>query len=101
MVLFPIREGFNYKKIKISKDKYEEMYQIHLKENGIVHSKFVRTGFDKSNCKKYDIVQNEKEYIYTEKDIDEKLLISKTGKKLSGMAKINKINKILLELNSK
>lgn len=53
------------KAIIISKEKFEDMYTIHLKENGISHSKSVRMGFEKSNSKKY-IVINDLENIKSE-----------------------------------
>lgn len=44
-------------KIKISKEDYEKLYKEHLKEHGIVSSKAVRIGFDKSNISKYEIIE--------------------------------------------
>lgn len=91
-------------KIKISKADYEELYKKHLEENGAKHNPFVRKAFDIANKSKYEVVEFEQqEYIqtkiYTVEDIDESLLISKNGKKLVGMARNNKIKKILEDLN--
>lgn len=91
-------------KIKISKADYEELYKKYLEENKEIHNPFIRKGFDIANKSKYVVVEfEEKEYIqtkiYTAEDIDESLLVSKNGKKLVGMAKKYKIQKLLEEMN--
>lgn len=90
---------------KISKEQYENLYEQHLKKLKTEHNPFVRMAFDIINKNKYEVIENEKEQyvqtkIYTVEDIPEEKLLSKNGKKLVGMAKINKINKILEEMNS-
>lgn len=92
-------------KIKISKVDYKKLYEKHLKENGITHNPFIKKAFDISNKNKYEVIEfQEQEYIqtkiYTIEDIDENLLVSKTGKKLVGMAKQHKIKKLLEEMNA-
>lgn len=89
--------NFEEQKEKITKKEYETLYKNYLKENGINHLKSVRISFDNANKEKYEIIEKK---IYTEKDIDEKLLVSKNGKKLVGSARKYKIEKILKELNS-
>lgn len=89
--------NFGEQKEKITKEEYETLYKNYLKENGINHLKSVRISFDNANKGKYEIIEKK---LYTEKDIDEKLLVSKSGKKLVGMARKYKIEKILKELNS-
>lgn len=44
---------------KISKEEYENLYKIYLKENDIRNLKSVRKGFDLSNKSKYEIVEDE------------------------------------------
>lgn len=89
--------NFEEKKEKITREEYEDLYKNYLKENGITHSKPVKIAFDNSVKGKYEIIEKK---LYTEKDIDEKLLVSKSYKKLVGMAREMKIKKILKELNS-
>lgn len=90
--------NFEEKKEKITREEYEDLYINYLKENGINHLKSVRISFDNANKNKYEIIEKK---VYTEKDIDENLLVSKNGKKLVGSAREMKIKKILNELNSK
>lgn len=92
-------------KIKISKADYKKLYEKHLEENGATHNPFIRKAFDISNKNKYEVIEfQDQEYIqtkiYTIEDIDESLLVSKTGKKLVGMAKQHKIKKLLEEMNA-
>lgn len=92
-------------KIEISKVDYEELYKKYLEENNIKHSVQVKKIFDTMNKSKYEVMEfKQKEYIqtkiYTVEDIPEEKLLSKNGKRLAGMAKINKIKKILEEMNS-
>lgn len=89
--------NFEEKKEKITREEYEDLYKNYLKENGITHSKPVKIAFDNFVKGKYEIIEKK---LYTEKDIDEKLLVSKSGKKLVGSARKYKIEKILKELNS-
>lgn len=91
-------------KIKISKENYEELYKKYLEEIKQKHNLAARKIFDTMNKSKYEVIEfEEKEYIqtkiYTAEDIDESLLVSKNGKKLVGMAKKYKIQKLLEEMN--
>lgn len=91
-------------KIKISKVDYENLYKKYLHEINQEPTPTNKKIFDTMNKSKYEIIEFEtKEYIqtkiYTVEDIDESLLISKTGKKLVGSARQHKIKKILEELN--
>lgn len=92
--------------IKITKKEYENLYNEYLKQLGEEHNHFIRKTFDFINKTKYEVVEDmereqpkEKTLIFTEKDIDESLLVSKTGKKLVGMARQHKIKKLLGEMN--
>ncbi|MBC2856819.1 hypothetical protein H3N56_10240 [Cetobacterium sp. 2A] len=85
-------------KAKISKEKYEELYKDYLEKYDGQHSLHTRKVFDMISQDKYEVV--EKINKYTESDIDENLLVSKQGKKLVGMARKYKIDKILQEMNS-
>lgn len=90
---------------KISKEQYENLYEQHLKKLKTEHNPFVRMAFDISNKNKYEVIENDKEKyvqtkIYTAEDIPEEKLLSKNGKRLVGTARINKIKKILKEMNS-
>lgn len=93
---------------KISKEEYENLYKIYLKENDIKNLKSVRKGFDLSNKSKYEIVENEpQEKIYLVSELPQEKLLSKSGKKLVGGAlnarleKIAKDEKIKIEHNGK
>lgn len=93
---------------KISKEEYENLYKIYLKENDIKNLKSVRKGFDLSNKSKYEIVENEpQEKIYLVSEVSQEKLLSKSGKKLVGGAlnarleKIAKDEKIKIEHNGK
>jgi len=92
------------KLIKITKKDYENLYDEYLKQLGEEHNHFIRKTFDFINKAKYEVIEEtSKEYIqtkiYTTEDIDESLLVSKTGKKLVGMARQHKIKKLLEEMN--
>ena len=93
---------------KISKEEYENLYKIYLKENDIRNLKSVRKGFDLSNKSKYEIVEDEpQEKIYLVSELPQEKLLSKSGKKLVGGAlnarleKIAKDEKIKIEHNGK
>lgn len=90
--------------IKISKKDYEDLYKDYLEQLGEEHNHFIRKSFDFINKTKYEVIEDiKKEYIqtkiYTVEDIDESLLVSKTGKKLVGMARQHKIKKLLEGMN--
>lgn len=93
------------KLIKITKKDYENLYNEYLKQLGEEHNHFIRKTFDFINKAKYEIVEDmereqpKEKTLFTEKDIDESLLVSKTGKKLVGMARQHKIKKLLELLN--
>lgn len=92
------------KLIKITKKDYEDLYRNYLEELGEEHNQFIRKSFDFINKTKYEITEdNKQDYIqikiYTIEDIDESLLVSKTGKKLVGNARNIKAQKLLDELN--
>ncbi len=92
------------KLIKITKKDYENLYRNYLEELGEEHNQFIRKSFDFINKTKYEITEdNKQDYIqikiYTIEDIDESLLVSKTGKKLVGNARNIKAQKLLDELN--
>lgn len=100
-----VLEPLKIDKIKISKKDYEDLYNAFLEEIGQQHNVIARKIFDTMNKSKYEVIEFElKEYIqtkiYTVEDIDESLLVSKNGKKLTGMVRTNKIKKILEEMNS-
>ena len=89
---------------KISKKDYENLYKDYLERLGEQHNLYMRKSFDFINKTKYDVIEDiQKEYIqtkiYTTEDIDESLLVSKTGKKLVGMARQHKIKKLLEDMN--
>ncbi|WP_297599171.1 replication initiation protein [uncultured Cetobacterium sp.] len=91
--------------IKINKKDYEDLYKKYLRQIGEEHNKFIRKSFDFVNKAKYEVIEDiKKEYIqtkiYTTEDIDESLLVSKTGKKLVGMARQHKIKKLLEDMNN-
>ena len=95
--------------IKISKKDYEDLYKDYLGQLGEKHNHFIRKSFDFINKTKYEVIEDmereqpKEEYIqtkiYTVEDIDESLLVSKTGKKLVGMARQHKIKKLLEDMN--
>lgn len=90
---------------RISKKNYEELYDKHLKQLGEQHNPYIRKSFDFANKSKYEVMEDIKEEyiqtrIYTAEDIEERLLVSKTGKKLVGNAKKLKAEKLLKEWNS-
>lgn len=91
-------------KIKITKSEYEILYKKHLKENGITHNPFIRKAFDILNKTKYEFIEEKKRKIRPKKtmivgtEISEDLLLSAKGKKLFGMARKNKIEKILEQM---
>ena len=92
-------------KIKISKIDYENLYKKYLEEIGQEPTPTNKKIFNTMNKSKYEVIEfQEQEYIqtkiYTIEDIDENLLVSKTGKKLVGMAKQHKIKKLLEEMNT-
>ncbi|MGL5903265.1 MAG: replication initiation protein, partial [Cetobacterium sp.] len=89
---------------KISKTDYEKLYHGYLDQIGEKHNVFIRKSFDLVNKAKYEVLEDAKEQdiqakIYTMEDINENLLVSKTGKKLVGMARQHKIKKLLEEMN--
>lgn len=91
-------------KIKISKAEYEELYKKYLEENKIIDTPGVKKIFGIMNKIKYEVIEfqqpNFKQTkIYTVEDIEPSLLLSKTGKKLSGSILANRINKILEDMN--
>ncbi|MGL5760392.1 MAG: replication initiation protein, partial [Cetobacterium sp.] len=91
--------------IKISKKDYENLYKNYLEKLGEQHNLYMRKSFDFINKAKYEIIEDmEREQpkekpLFSEKDIDESLLVSKTGKKLVGMARQHKIKKLLEDMN--
>ena len=93
------------KLIKISKKDYEDLYKDYLEQLGEEHNHFIRKSFDFINKAKYEIIEDmereqpKEKTLFIEKDIDESLLVSKTGKKLVGMARQHKIKKILEDMN--
>lgn len=92
------------KLIKITRKDYEDLYKNYLEQLGEEHNHFIRKSFDFINKAKYEVIEDiKKEYvqtkIYTAEDIDESLVVSKTGKKLVGMARQHKIKKLLEEMN--
>ncbi len=42
--------------VEISKDDYEYLYEMYLKENEVPNLKSVRIGFDRMNSTKYKII---------------------------------------------
>lgn len=90
--------------VNITKKDYENLYKKYLEQLGEKHNHFIRKTFEFINKAKYKIIEDDKqEYIqtkiYTIEDIDESLLVSKTGKKLVGNARNIKAQKLLDELN--
>ncbi|MGL4358443.1 MAG: replication initiation protein [Cetobacterium sp.] len=92
---------------KISKIDYDNLYDEYLEKLGEEHNLYIRKSFDFINKAKYEIVEDmEREQpkensLFSEKDIDESLLVSKTGRKLVGMARQHKIKKLLEEMNKR
>lgn len=91
-------------KIKITQDQYNQMYKEYLKENNSKDIPSMKSSFKLKMISKYEIIKLPKEEyiqtkIYTVEDIDESLLVSKNGRKLVGMAKKYKIQKLLEEMN--
>lgn len=90
---------------KISKKDYENLYKDYLERLGEQHNLYMRKSFDFINKAKYEIIeemereQPKEKTLFIEKDIDESLLVSKTGKKLVGMARQHKIKKLLEDMN--
>ena len=91
---------------KISKKDYENLYKDYLERLGEQHNLYMRKSFDFINKAKYEVIEDmereqpkEKILIFTEKDINESLLVSKTGKKLVGMARQHKIKMLLEDMN--
>ena len=84
---------------KISKKDYENLYKDYLERLGEQHNLYMRKSFDFINKTKYEIIEEVEKKKFTENDIDESLLVSKTGKKLVGTARKNKIEKLLEEMN--
>lgn len=92
------------KLIKITRKDYEDLYKDYLEQLGEEHNHFIRKSFDFINKTKYEVIEDiSKEYvqtkIYTVEDIEESLLVSKSGKKLVGMARQHKIKKLLEDMN--
>ncbi|MGL4612576.1 MAG: replication initiation protein [Cetobacterium sp.] len=91
---------------KICKKDYENLYKDYLERLGEQHNLYMKKSFDFINRTKYEIIedmeieQQKEKSLFTEKDIDESLLVSKTGKKLVGMARQYKIKKLLEDLNN-
>ncbi|MGL5903595.1 MAG: hypothetical protein ACRCZO_13010 [Cetobacterium sp.] len=87
---------------KISKDEYENLYKIYLKENDIRNLKSVRKGFDLSNKSKYKIVEDEpQEKIYHADELPKEKLLSKTGKELKGMPLLMRLRKLAKDMQIK
>ncbi|MGL4358445.1 MAG: hypothetical protein ACRCSY_07100, partial [Cetobacterium sp.] len=86
---------------------YDNLYDEYLEKLGEEHNLYIRKSFDFINKAKYEIVEDmEREQpkgnsLFSEKDIDESLLVSKTGRKLVGMARQHKIKKLLEEMNKR
>lgn len=91
-------------KIKISKADYEELYKKYLEDIKQEPTPTNKKIFNTMNKSKYEVMEFEQKEciqtkIYTVEDIDERLLVSKSGRKLVGMAKQHKIKKVLEEMN--
>lgn len=91
-------------KIKISKADYEELYKKYLEDIKQEPTPTNKKIFNTMNKSKYEVMAFEQKEciqtkIYTVEDIDERLLVSKSGRKLVGMAKQYKIKKVLEEMN--
>lgn len=90
---------------KISKKDYENLYKDYLERLGEQHNLYMRKSFDFINKTKYEVIEDmereqpKEKTLFTEKDIDESLLVSKTGKRLVGMARQHKIKKLLEDMN--
>ena len=69
------------KKIKITKEKYEELYNKYLKENNAEHNLLTRKGFDISNKNKYEIVEEKTSYTNTQETVVESHIIDITEPK--------------------
>ena len=91
---------------KISKAEYEDLYKEYLIKHNAEDSLSMKKTFKLHMINsRYEVVELQKEEyvqtrIYTVEDIDESLLVSKTGKKLVGNARKLKREKLLKELNS-
>ena len=91
---------------KISKAEYDDLYKEYLRKHNAEDSLSMKKTFKLHMINsKYEVVKLQKEEyiqtrIYTDEDIDESLLVSKTGKKLVGMARKHKIKKLLEDMNS-
>lgn len=107
-------------KQEITEDEFEKIYQKYLKDNNAEDRPFTRQCFavpyniikkeDKEMADEKNIVEDlfntatlvtekEQKKIYTAADIPEEMLLSKTGKKLTGGALAGRIKKILNEMN--
>ncbi|MGL4358432.1 MAG: replication initiation protein [Cetobacterium sp.] len=84
---------------KITKEEYENLYKIYLKENNIRNLKSVRKGFDLSNKSKYKVVEEEpQEKIYHADELPQEKLLSKTGKELKGMPLLMRLRKLAKDM---
>lgn len=81
---------------EITKEEYNEMYQIYLEKTNLQDDELQKKVFSLMNRNKYKIIEKK---IYTAADIPEEKLLSKSGKKLVGAALKMKIEKILEEMN--
>ena len=104
-ILFDEKEEFSQldkldpiEKEKISPDKYEELYKKYLKENGIIHNKITRLGFDKSIGAKYEVVKIPEEKIYTVDELPKEKLLSKNGKELKGVSLLMRLRKLAQDM---
>lgn len=92
-------------KIKITNEEYKQLYLKHCKEHNIEpNNKVVKLAFDQANLKKYEVIEQKKRKIRPKKtmilgtEISQNLLLSAKGKKLFGIARKNKIEKILEQM---
>lgn len=92
-------------KMKITREAYAHLYIKHCEKHNIdPKNKVVNLAFDQANLKKYEFIEEQKRKIRPKKtmiigtEIQEDLLLSGKGKKLFGMARKNKIEKILERL---
>lgn len=84
---------------KISKEEYENLYKMYLKENDIRNLKSVRKGFDLSNKSKYKVVEDEpQEKIYRVDELPKEKLLSKSGKELKGMPLLMRLRKLAKDM---
>ena len=84
---------------KITKEEYENLYKIYLKENNIRNLKSVRKGFDLSNKSKYKVVEDEpQEKIYHADELPKEKLLSKSGKELKGMPLLMRLRKLAKDM---